>query len=414
MKIHFHKTPHFFLLSLLLIFTCLSYLFIDLALRKKSFAQVCYLVDTLYYRDDEEMRSWLDTCRVMADEVEWWESTEEIGSRLKDLMATVMDSHFSLMTPSIEQRWVVGKVEETGFRARFVEDRIIVYSVLEHSPAESAGMKLGDELIRVSPNEVNSLDDLPYLAGDFTIRRKGQLLKLHLQPTEFYVDDSPKIRQLDRKTAYLEIPNFNERFFERRIWQDFYRKWLDYPQLIIDLRNNEGGNFIAMLRALSVFRCHGELVGRVDQPRRKDLSSHVAFDDTSAIVTGILLERFRAIDLYAFEGYDCYKGKVEVLIGPRSSSAAEIFTDAMKRRAQTRVLGWRTAGSVLISTWADLSSLGENYFLSIPYATFENADGHSLEGEGVEPHKYIYDDLSVWLSGEDSWIKSAYEDLSQW
>jgi C-terminal processing protease CtpA/Prc len=218
---------------------------------------------------------------------------------------------------------------------------------------------------------------------------------------------NPTLTAMDRTTGVLEIPSFRSEFFEKPDWQKIASELPSYRNLIVDIRENSGGNFVAMLRALSTFYCRGKFIGRLVQPRKSKPVKPAMDDDTADDYQISELDQFSEIGLKTFPDYGCYKGRVTVLISSETSSTAEIFAESFMSSGRGRVWGQPSSGDVVLAIWYLLPSLGPGYSVSVPEATYISNSGHELEGHGVWPQRELYYDLKLALQGKDSWIVQA-------
>jgi carboxyl-terminal processing protease len=232
-------------------------------------------------------------------------------------------------------------------------------------------------------------------------------MKIVIKSRSLMPDSSPRVEALDRRTALLTIPSFRSEYFVADKWMEIARQLPRFDHVIIDVRENAGGNFVAMLRALSTFMCGQRSVGQVVQPRKNLPDKKFLIDDLSDAKQIQELENYRNIDLRTYEGYGCYRGRVTVLISSETSSVSEIFAAAFLTRPHSRVWGQPSAGDVLLAVWYDLPLLGSGYSFSIPEAEYVTPDKVQLEGRGVMPQNELHFDLKISRSGKDEWVEEA-------
>ena len=97
-----------------------------------------------------------------------------------------------------------------------------------------------------------------------------------------------------------------------------------------------------------------------------------------------------------------------VLIGPRSTSAAEIVADAVKVNHRGLLIGRITNGSVLNSGSFPLPDGGS---VTIPVCDFMGPDKKRIEGVGVEPDIEIIPTLNDIRAGHDLVLERAEREL---
>ncbi|MBX3022060.1 MAG: hypothetical protein KF799_10320 [Bdellovibrionales bacterium] len=371
------------------------------------YRSICDLTAERFYKENEKLQNWVRLCRLQATQIPVFIRADRLVEQMQNLMNTLSVSHFSIYTPAEDRKMWKGESTDTGIRSRYVEELLIVYRVFQGSSAEKAGVKPGDVIVSLPGIEQVTPWGAERRSGIFKIKRGEQELDLTLAPSPLVIDASPTVTSLKNDTALLTISSFRAEFFDPKAWRQVVQQLQPYKHVIIDIRENAGGNFVAMLRALSSFECAERLIGRLVQPRKLGVEK-AAFDDNVVDAHQLReLELYRSIGLRTFKDYGCYRGKVTVLISNETSSTAEIFADAMKFRPGSRVWGQPSAGDVVLAVWYDLATLGNGYSFSIPEAVFLNRQRHELEGEGVFPQKELFYDRGVSLSGRDSWIEES-------
>jgi C-terminal processing protease CtpA/Prc len=372
------------------------------------FRSICDLTAEHFYRDDAKLKDWFASCRKRAASIPVTISNPSFLDEVQDQMNLLNVSHFSIYSPAEDRKLWKGEAVDTGIRSRFIEDRLVVYHVFAESSAARAGVKPGDEI-----KELPGIDQVTpwgaeHRAGWFTLSRRGKKLRLNLVPTALNVDSSPQVEKLSEKTALLTITSFRSEYFSSESWRKVAAKLRGFSHVIVDVRENSGGNFVAMLRALSTFQCEeGRLIGSLVQPRRAGPDKPGFDDDTDDTHQLGELENYHSIQLKTFKDYGCFRGKVTVLISSETSSVAEIFADNFNYRPNSRVWGQPSAGDVVLAVWYDLPALGPGYSFSVPEAVYMNREKKILEGQGVYPQKDLYYDLELSLAGQDSWLVDA-------
>lgn len=379
---------------------------------RDAFRAVCDLTAERFYKPDHKLRSWLRTCRKRADHVSWFTNETHLLRDIQDLLNELQVSHLQVYDPHEDRRLWKGESIDTGIRSRYVEDSLVVYRVEKQSAAESAGVRKGDEILKISGAEQVTPWGAMRRTGQFLLKRyhpdsSPTEIPVEIQAKTLRVDASPRLEKLDGRTALLEIDSFRAEFFEPSEWRKLIAPLNSFEHVIVDVRENTGGSFVAMLRALSTFHCGGKRMGSLVQPR-KSLPVKESFDDNASDAHQIEeLSRYRSLGLVTFDDYGCFQGRTTVLVGPETSSVAEIFAHSFYQRPKSRVWGQPTAGDVILAVWYELPMLGPGYSFSIPEAVYLTNDREELEGRGVTPQKELYHELTSSLAGKDSWIEAA-------
>ena len=373
--------------------------------------EVCNLIDTNYYRSAEsDVQSFLRTCRSQARAQSFRFSKSANIARINDRLAFLKTSHLNVYRPEENDQIWESRAVDTGIRARFVEAELIIYRVLEGSAAQTAGLKPGDILISIDDREIGSAMSVQSLAGKYTFQRGDHLHDVKLTPVEITEDLSPKLTAISKSTAVLRLSSFLPQYFETEQWKPISDQLENYDYLIVDLRDNSGGSFPAMLRALSPFRCHDHQVGKLIGPSNAtERIQSVALKDTLDASSQLTqLHEARDVEINTFSEYGCFNGPVTVLIDSGTSSTAEIFAEAFYVRQNSRVWGQPSAGQVVMAQWFQIVNFGgDDTSMSIPIAGYLSATENPIEGEGLLPEKSLNYDPSLSRRGIDSWIEQS-------
>lgn len=389
---------------------------------------VCDLIEKNYYRShDSSVREFIKYCLEDAGQSPMSLDRNTIVRRINRRLSALKTSHLFLFTPS-ENEWIwESHGLDTGIRSRMIEGYLIVYKVLPGSPAEKSGLKIGDEITALNGEQIASHYDAQSGRGIFSILRGTEALEFLIEPVELTEDLSPQLHSLSGGYGHLKIASFLPQYFEDEAWKKIASSLSLYKSLVIDLRDNAGGSFPAMLRGLSPFLCEDRLVGQIYRaPQRVNSSMSkrgLSTDPSADLVSDLAnelsaesqlkqLKSAQALNLKTFEGYGCYKGRVTVLIDSGTSSVAEIFAHAFRSRPDSRIWGQPSAGEVVMAQWFDLPSLGRGYALSIPIAGYRAKSGEAIESEGLFPEKALYYDLEQARKGVDSWVHAVVSGVS--
>lgn len=371
------------------------------------YQSICDLTEEHFFREGPALKEWVAQCRTRASKLPMFSTPDVLLGDLQDLMGLMQISHFQIYSPTEERRVWKGEGIDTGIRARYVEDHLVVYRVVKGGAGDLAGVEVGDEIITMEGTDQVTPWGASRRSGRFVLSRQGQEVAVTVASKDVTQDMSPHMSELNKQTALLEIPSFRSEFFAENDWKKVAEGLRPYAHVVVDIRENSGGNFVAMLRALSTFYCGGHKIGRLVQPRKDKPVKEEIDDNTEDSYQISELDQFGVIGLKTFSGYGCYRGRVTVLISSETSSTAEIFAESFINSRRGRVWGQPSAGDVVLAIWYMLPSLGEGYSVSIPEATYISAAGHDLEGHGVWPQRELQYDLEQSLAGKDTWLLQA-------
>jgi carboxyl-terminal processing protease len=189
-------------------------------------------------------------------------------------------------------------------------------------------------------------------------------------------------RKLDGGVRYLRFPGFGDDTSMTPVYQAIDEA--TPAGLIVDLRRNGGGRGVQLQKFAGALLGEGALLA--DTKSRSETSRMLATAYPKP-----------------------YTGPLVVLIGPGSGSAAEIFAATVQDQQRGKVIGRRSAGSVLQATQVALPDAG---YFSLPVSDVWRAGGKRLEGVGVEPDTWILPSLVDVRAGRDPVLEAALRELA--
>lgn len=373
--------------------------------------KICELVAEKSLFQNMSVDDWHRGCVTSKSKLNFYNSKNDILDLWQDLLDQVGVSHLNVYGPVEDKLLWEGRHQEVGLRVWGINGQIIVSEVLTGSPAEQAGVQIGDVVVIAGGRAALTKEQVVGGQGEYVFKRGDENLVLNLEPKEISVDRKPQVKLLDEKTGILRITSFRSNYFEKESWKKTAEELQSFKKIVIDLRGNSGGNFVAMLRVLSFFACEAADMGRLVLPR-KEKGEIAPFEDNIADLYQIgHIENSKEVPLKSYSDYGCFSGKVALVVDERTASVSEMFSSALRDARSAVVVGRQTMGNVVVAIWYGIPSLGEGYSISIPEAVFESSTGFALEGVGVEvdvPGIYRIEDA---LAGKDSWISQALENF---
>ena len=257
-----------------------------------------------------------------------------------------------------------------GVRIRLVNDGVKVLSVMEDTPAEGAGLKDNDLIIKIDDETTVGLSQrevVRRLRGPLrsqvklTVAREDKVELLSMSVVRAHiVPQTVKYSRLGN-AAIMKISGFNQST-TRSLREKLKLAVLDIgPDLIgfiLDLRGNPGGLLDQAVAVADLFVIDGRIVST--HGRHPD--SHQYFDA---------------------EPEDVVKRRpVVVVINGNSASAAEIVASALQDIGRAVVVGSGSFGKGTVQTVLRLPNEGE---LTLTWARFHAPSGYALHRRGVLP-----------------------------
>jgi carboxyl-terminal processing protease len=242
--------------------------------------------------------------------------------------------HSRFLTPEMvkqERNYTEGKLEGIGAEVRMKNNQVVVVTPLDHSPAQKAGLKPGDVILKVNHQEMNGLplDQVverilgpPNTLVQLTILRpeSGRIMDLSIVRARIAVQSVTWDRLPGTVVAHLRVATFNRGVSDdlRKALMAIDQEGLN--QLILDLRSNPGGLLDEAVSAASEFL---------------DSGSVLLERNASGKVTPIPV-RLGGVAVHL---------PMVVLINGGTASAAEIVAGALQEAHRAVLVGEKTFGT---------------------------------------------------------------------
>ncbi len=285
-----------------------------------------------------------------------------------------LDPYSAYMSPELfdsMQTESRGEFGGLGIEIGMESGVVKVISPIADTPAEKAGIKAGDYIVRINDIQVQGktlMEAVKLMRGpvgssiELTIRRKGERkpLKFNVKREIIEVKSvEANILGKNKNIGYVKLKSFNENSDKQFIKEiKKYEKENKLLGYIIDLRNNPGGLLTQAISITDFFLDAGEIVstkGRKISETRK---------------------------FFAKSG-DGVKGKpVIVLINNGSASASEIFAGALKDHKRAIILGENSYGKGSVQSIIPLRNGGG---IRLTISKYYLPSGKSISEVGVSP-----------------------------
>lgn len=305
------------------------------------------------------------------------------------LCGELKQSHLAALAPRLAHEMENEHRAAVGLRWTEVEGRRIVTDVLPGGAAAEAGVQVGWIARKRDGRSLDPREEFIAKLGRPVVFEFENLQGL---PVTLALE--PRLLDFDRKVArdlaggvrYLRFDRFET---ESLRWlSEELKTHRAAPGVIVDLRQNRGGNALVNMIAVEEFFDRRVPMGRFVQRGGKVRETN-----------GIALFSAR------------YAGRVVVLIGPGSASAAEIFSHVLQQQKRATVLGRRSAGAVIVSRFYSLPGGGR---LQVPIQDYVGVDGQRLEDRGVTPDVIVPAPTAAdWRAGRDPELAAALAELGK-
>ncbi len=281
------------------------------------------------------------------------------------------EGHTRFLSPEelkLEESNLKGQFEGIGAEVTTREGRPTIVAPLEGSPAERAGLRAGDVIVRVDGADVSELslsEVVNRIRGP-----KGTTVRLHvLHPGDSALTEVAVVREQiavqmvtwamvpGTSVAHVRISQFGQRADAELRQAIGEARAAGATGLVVDVRNNPGGLLDQAIAVTSEFQGTGNVLLQEDREGRRR---------PFPVRRGGL-----ALDL-----------PLVVLTNEGSASAAEIFAGAMQDNGRAVVVGARTFGTGTV-----LSSfpLEDGSAVLLGTAQWLTPRGKAIRKQGIEP-----------------------------
>lgn len=289
-------------------------------------------------------------------------------------MLASLDPHSSFMPPDTYKEMKIdtkGAFGGLGIEITVKDGILTVISPIEDTPAFKAGIKAGDQIIKIDDKftkDLNINDAVKRMRGQkgtsvvLTIMREGlDKPKEYTLVRDIIQIKSVRSRLLDNGFGYVRIAQFQEKTDEDlgkalKSLQEENKGAL--AGLILDLRNDPGGLLDQAVRVADHFIEDGLIV--YTEGREKDSK----------------------MQFMAKKGGKEPSYPIVVLINGGSASASEIVAGALQDHKRAIIMGTQSFGKGSVQTIIPLS---DDSGLRLTTALYYTPSGRSIQAKGITP-----------------------------
>jgi len=296
----------------------------------------------------------------------------------------------------------ITRASAKGFEAEYLagpltyrQYRITVVAPIRGGPAERAGLKPGDQIMRIDnastfgmgiSEAVKRIRGAAGTAVTLLIARKGKAAPIEFKLVRDNINvPTVEKKVLEGKIGYLRINSFNENSAELTAQSLAELQEKGIRGLVLDLRGNPGGGLEACLEVARLFVPQGPIV--YIQAKGAEPQARVASERANGLGLPLV-----------------------VLINRGSASASEILAGAVQDRGVGKLVGERTFGKGLVQT---VIRLKDGSAVAITTAKYLTPLKHEVNERGIVPDKEVRqpDGVVEPLSDKDLQANTAIEML---
>ncbi len=307
----------------------------------------------------------------------------DLYSKLNTLLAELESSHLVAVSPTENEAQRQEVRARIGLRWLKLEEQWVIDEVVADGPAAMAGVQRGWIGVSINGEPLDKWTGLPIAVGETVVLRvrlpSGEEREFPLQAALVRSTTPPVSRRLADGVVYLRFDDFDA---ESRRWLSRQLKaHRAAPAVILDLRNNHGGQLFSLNLVAGEFFAHRVAMGRMVKRNGTD------FEEKSL--------RWASAK---------YTGRVVVLIDRSTYSAAEILAHVLAHHGRATLVGRKTGGAVIAARRYRLPNGGR---LDVPVIDYFGLDGKRLEGVGVAPQIAVTRTVAALQARRDEDVEAA-------
>jgi len=305
-----------------------------------------------------------------------------IYGAIKGMVDSEQDPYTTFFTPEEAKGFeteIKGSFDGIGMEVGKKDGVIVVISPIPGSPAERAGIKSGDKVIKI--DDKVTLDMSVDEAVKLIRGQKGTEVSLQVYrdgvdtPLDFKINrDTIQLPTLDKyydkskKIFTIKIYSFSEQLSD--LFKESIAEFAasDADKLIIDLRGNPGGYLETAVDVSSYFLPLGKIVVSQDYGENKKAEYL-----RSAGYTLLSSKKFKTV----------------VLVDGGSASASEIVAGALQDHKVATIVGEKTFGKGSVQEYIKVT---KNTGLKVTIARWLTPNGNSISVSGLVPDVEIAKD----------------------
>lgn len=304
--------------------------------------------------------------------------SEIINKAISGLM-TNLDAHSGFLDEKAFEDTKVqtqGEFGGLGITVGMKDGALTVISPIEGTPADKAGVKSNDVILRIDGNAtlgitleeaVSKMRGKPKTPITITIVRKGEPRPFDINIIRDIIKvDSVYAKNIeDEDILYLRVTNFDQKVTKEsaKFIKEFAKNNKNAKGIILDLRNNPGGLLDQAIGLTNLFVDKGVIVSQKGRDAKENLEYSAKKDE-------------KITDL-----------PLVVLVNSGSASASEIVSGALQDLKRAVIIGEETFGKGSVQV---ILPLNEKEALKMTIARYYLPSGRTIQNKGVTPDLEVF------------------------
>lgn len=318
-------------------------------------------------------------------------------------LVSSLDDPYSVFFPPTEskefQDEISGEFSGVGMEVGIKDKILMVIAPLKGTPAEKAGIKSGDKILKIGDTSTADLSidkAIQLIRGDrgtkikLTILHEGESVAKEIELTRDTIS-VPTIEGKLRDDGVYVISLYSFSAQSAELFKGELQKFTDSKstKLVLDLRGNPGGYLDAAVDIASWFLPQGKTVVIENFGDKKDE------------------------EVYRSKGYnDDFGAKIKmvILVDGGSASASEILAGALKENGIATLVGEKTYGKGSVQ---ELIPITKDTSLKITIAKWLTPNRNSISEKGLTPDYTVAITRDDIVKKKDPQLNKAIEILNK-
>ena len=342
---------------------------------KRLFLKTWRIIKTKYYDPTLNGQDWYKWNKRYVDQIK---TKDDAYVAINSMLASLNDPYSKFLSKEeyAEQNTNIdAKIVGIGVNIMSIDGKIVIISVVEGTPAFSAGIKPGDIILKVGKTDASgkTISDVASLIrGELDTTVNIELMRKKQKFTKTIKREEIKIKNIkanviDKNIGYIQIVSFISSDMTTE-FVEALEKTQNCQGLILDLRGNSGGLMPNAVVIADMFLTQGHIVSIVDREKQKSV-----------------------IDAQS-KPYAINKPLV-ILIDEGTASASEILSGALKDNHKAILVGKKTFGKGMVQK---IYPLPNQTGMNLTIAKYLTPKGYDINQKGISPDyeiNYTEDDF---------------------
>ncbi len=336
---------------------------------------------------------------------DWYRWKDRYKGQLKDpedayvaiqtMLASLNDEYTRFLPPRDMREQTLSidsRLYGIGIQIGVRDNKLQVVSVLEDTPAEAAGLKAKDQIIRIDGQETAGMT--VEQAADRIRGKEGTAVKLTIRRGEKTVVEEIVRAEIrlksvfteeleDDRIGYVRLNSFISETATAEM-HEILQKMKDKKAIILDLRGNYGGLLDNAVAIADMFLEKGDIVSIVN--RKQERRTYRAYPGQNA------------------------NQPMVILIDGGSASASEILSGALKDHRRATLIGTQSYGKGLVQK---INPLPDGSGLNITISKYFTPKGTDIDHKGIAPDIVVEYTEKDFLDQTDPQLQRAIQYLEK-